>query len=280
MADRFDDLMKRRPTGSFAVELSRRVHDEFWERGFAKIARVTTDEELDWMREVYDLLLSGEVDLRPGSLTKDVMSAPDKQRGEKLGQVLNPEARFPELKDTIFWQNSQKVAKLLLGEEQRLYGWGHMIRKSPRDDSLVPWHQDEAYWDPGFDYDAALFWMPLDPATIESGCMSFLPGSHKDRVLRHGFMNNDPSIYALKLDEEIDDSTSVPEPVPIGGVSIHHSRVLHWSGPNKTANQRRAFVNGWARPPAKRDVPFDRPWYFAQLQAKHRHFGKEAFYHG
>jgi hypothetical protein len=87
---------------------------------------------------------------------------------------------------------------------------------------------------------------------------------------------------ALVLDESIDETNAVPDPIPIGGVSIHHSRVLHWSGPNKTANQRRAYVNDWARQPVKRDTPYERPWYWGWEEAKAKHFakGRSAGNHG
>jgi ectoine hydroxylase-related dioxygenase (phytanoyl-CoA dioxygenase family) len=150
-----------------------------------------------------------------------------------------------------------------------------MVRKAPHDDDYVPWHQDEGYWDPSFDMEGAGFWMPLDPATVESGCMSFIPGSHKGRVLRHGFMNGDPSITTLVLEEKIDEAKAVPAPIPIGGVSIHHSRTLHYSGPNKTGNPRRVYVNEWMRTPVKREVPHDRPWHWARQAEKVKHFTKE-----
>jgi ectoine hydroxylase-related dioxygenase (phytanoyl-CoA dioxygenase family) len=155
-----------------------------------------------------------------------------------------------------------------------------MVRKAPHDDDYVPWHQDEGYWDPAFDQVGAGFWMPLDPATVESGCMSFIPGSHKGPVLRHGFMNGDPRITTLVLEDKIDEKKAVPHPIPIGGCSIHHSRTLHYSGPNRTGNPRRVYVNEWMLTPVKRDVPYDRPWHSERMKAKVEHFttdGKAAW---
>ena len=274
MADQMAEVLSRRPTREFRVEVPKRNVEEFWERGFTALDRMTTDEEVEWLREVYDLLFSGRLDLPPGVLVNDVNSPLDRQRGQTISQVLKPEAVYPELRKTLFWRNTQAMALALFGDARGLDCWGHMVRKAPRDQEIVPWHQDEGYWDPSFDHEGASFWMPLDPATMQSGAMSFLPGSHKGGVLRHGFMNNDPSITTLVLEDEIDLSKAVPGPIAIGGVSIHHSRTLHGSGPNLTDNPRRAYINEWTRTPVARKTPHDRPWYWRKLEARTRYNAK------
>ena len=276
MADQMAELMRRMPTKEFTAELPTEKVEEFLERGFTGMNRVTTDEEVEWLREVYDCLFSGELDLMPGVLVNDVNRPLGKQRGQTISQLLRPEILYPELKHTVFYRNTQRMARRLFGDERRLDCWGHMVRKAPRDQDIVPWHQDEAYWDPSFDYEGAGFWMPLDPATMESGAMSFIPGSHRGDVLRHGFMDDDPSITTLILLDEIDLSRAVPAPVEIGGVSIHHNRTLHGSGPNATGNPRRAYINEWRRIPVKRDAPLDRPWYWRKLDARVEHNNRAA----
>ncbi len=72
-----------------------------------KIDRVTTDEEIAWLREVYDMLFSGEIKLLPGALVTDVMTRMDQQRGDRIGQVLRPEQFIPELKKTQFLQEQR-----------------------------------------------------------------------------------------------------------------------------------------------------------------------------
>jgi len=274
MSKEFDALMARRPKTSFDAALSAHAVEEFWENGFTRIDRITTDEEVEWLRDVYDLLFSGKFELLPGALVKDVMTRMDNQRGDRIGQVLRPEFFIPELKQTQFYKNSEAIAKQILGHDAHLDVWGHMVRKAPKNLDIVPWHQDEGYWDPSFDYQSFGCWMPLDPATIESGCMSFIPGSHKGHVRRHGYMDGDPSVTTLVLEEEIDTSTAVPWPVPIAGASIHHNRTLHFSGPNTTDRVRRAYVNEWQIVPVKRAVPYDRPWYWGRQKALRQHNNK------
>lgn len=274
MSAQLDELMARRPKRELKVELPESRVKDFWELGFTLIERITTDEEIEWLRDVYDLLFSGQLELLPGALVKDVMTRMDQQRGDRIGQILRPEYFIPELKQTQFFKNSNLIAKQILGHDAALEVWGHMVRKAARNPDVVPWHQDEGYWDPSFDYQSFGCWMPLDPATVESGCMEFLPRSHKGPVRRHGYMDGDARITTLILEEEIDTSNAVPQPVPIGGASIHHNRTLHHSGPNTTDRVRRAYVNEWQVAPVKRDVPYERAWYWGRQKAMREHNNK------
>ena len=274
MSKEFDDLMSRMPAREFDAGISDAKVDEFWERGFTLVERITTDEEVAWLREVYDMLFSGNMKLLPGALVTDVMTRMDSQRGDRIGQVLRPEYFIPQLKQTQFYKNSEAIAKRILGRDAHLDVWGHMVRKAPRNPDIVPWHQDEGYWDPSFDYQSFGCWMPLDPATRESGCMSFIPGSHKEGVRRHAYMDGDPRITTLVLEEEPDLGKAVLQPVPIGGASIHHNRTLHGSGPNTTDRVRRAYVNEWQIVPVKRETPYERDWYWGRQKAMREHNNK------
>ena len=98
----------------------------------------------------------------------------------------------------------------------------HAIRKPPRDGGETPWHQDEAYWDPAMHHEAISVWMPLQPATIDNGCMQFVPGSHLDGVHEHRLIN--PESHGLVLDDLGAVVDPVPCPLPPGGATVHSSR--------------------------------------------------------
>ena len=66
----------------------------------------------------------------------------------------------------------------------------------------TPWHQDESYWPDLPDKRALSFWsernefphvhhlsyngrFPMEDASVENGCMWFVPGSHKRGLLPH-----------------------------------------------------------------------------------------------
>src|SRR5687768_14093570 len=197
MADVVQDLMARRPDVAFEATLTHQARAEFVERGFTKIDRITSDEEVAWLREVYDALFDGGAG---AYVLRDVMTRIDEQRGDRIGQIIRPENYLPELKETQFWKNSRRLAAELLGLSIReMDGWGHMVRKAPHDDEALPYHQDEAFWDPNFDYKSLGVWMPLDPATVESGCMSLAPGSHLEGVREHRLGKGDPAVTYIEM---------------------------------------------------------------------------------
>ena len=217
MSDVVQGLMARRPTKPFRAELSKATKEEFAERGFTKVNRITSDEEIEWLREVYDVLFEGAVG---AYVVRDVMTRIDRQRGDRVGQIIRPEQYLPQLKETEFWKNSRRLAAELLGlDEAEMDGWGHMVRKAPNDDEALPYHQDEAFWDPHFDYRSLGVWMPLDPATVESGCMSLCPGSHLEGIREHKLGQGDPAVTYIEM---IDPAAGADGPAP----DSHRRRLL------------------------------------------------------
>jgi hypothetical protein len=269
MPSRIEDLLDRMPTQQFEPSLPDDALEEFRANGFFTLDRITTDEEIAWLQEIYDALFTGEGGVY---VLRDVNTRIDQQRGDRISQIIRPENYFPALKDTVFWHNSRRLALQLLelDANAQVDGWGHMVRKAPRDTEEVPWHQDEAFWDPNFDYLGLGVWMPLDPATVESGCMSMIPGSHKGPVRVHRHVNDDPAVTVIVCDD-VDVSQAKPRPVPIGGASFHHCHTLHWSGPNRSDHVRRAYVNEWQTVPVKRAVPHDRAWWWRRQEAMNKY---------
>jgi hypothetical protein len=268
-----DELLARMPIKRYAPRLPRHARDEFAETGFFTLARITTDEEVDWLRDVYDALFAGE---GGAFVMRDVNVRVDEQRGDRVSQIIRPELTLPALRKTLFWRNSRRLAAQLLGiEPERMDGWGHMVRKAPRDTEHVPWHQDEGYWDPSFDYLGLGVWMPLDPATVESGCMSMIPGSHKGGVRTHKHTDGDPMVTVIVCDD-VDPTQAVPRPVEVGGASFHHCRTMHGSGPNRSSQVRRAYINEWQSVPVPRARPHERPWFWERQEAI-RAFAPERF---
>jgi ectoine hydroxylase-related dioxygenase (phytanoyl-CoA dioxygenase family) len=143
-----------------------------------------------------------------------------------------------------------------------------MILKPARVGGELPWHQDEAYWEENLAYRAIGCWVPLDPATVESGCMHFLPGSHLGGVRAHRHIDDDPNVHGL-LTDDVDPSTAVPVPIEPGGATFHHCRTLHHTTPNLSDRVRRAWANEFQVEPVpvpEDEIP-DRPWLRAGREA-------------
>ena len=186
-----------------------------------------------------------------------------------LPQLLGPSRYAPELRDTHYVRNARTIARQLLGPEMLEKHGEHMIFKPAQHGAAPPWHQDQAYHDPTTSQRGVNFWLPLDDATIDSGCLHFVPGSHKFDVLPHHPIDNDPRIHGLEVDEpERWDRQAVACPIPAGGATLHASYMLHSAKANSSSRPRRAYILTFRLPAKKRQVAIDNYWKRSQQTAR------------
>ena len=255
-----DEVVASPPVTDFVVDIGEAETSFFAENGYLAIECVTTQTELDWLRDVYDTLLA-----RPRSGFLDTVFDLARPYGSleepSLGQLLSPERIVPAVRETAMWQNAKRIAtRLLTVAEDAVESWGHLLFKAAEHGGEIPWHQDEAYWSIDLDYHAVGAWMPLDDVNIDNGCLWFLPGSHRRDVLEHRHLGDDPRVHVLELNVDVDVGEAVAVPLTAGGMTFHHSRTLHYSRANITHSIRRAWANEYQTAPVKRDEPADRPW--------------------
>jgi len=239
------------------IRLSRDQIDFFHREGYMVLQSITSPVEVEWIKERYDRLFKDRAGRETGEQF-DLAGTDEEGKEAVLPQILSPSKHIPEFKETRYCSNALAIAKQLLGPEAR-FQFDHAILKPARFGAETPWHQDEAYWDAGLNYNAVEFWMPLQPATLENGCMWFLPGSHKGEVRTHHSINHDPRIHGLEA-EMRETSGAVPCPIPAGGATLHHQRTLHYTGPNRTDQPRRAYTMGFEVPPTPREIPGNYFW--------------------
>lgn len=248
-----------RPVTDLHVDLTDAQVEAYREDGFLAIDRITTDEEVEWLGGVYDRLFAERTGEAEGKYFD--LAGPRAHAGrEVLPQVLGPERIVPELRETIYFRNARALAARLLGLPlEEVNGGGHMILKPAGYGRETPWHQDEAYWNPDLDYQSLSVWLPLNPATLESGCMQFIPGSHRRPLVPHRHIDDDPLVHGL-ITDEADASAAVACPIPAGGATFHDRRTLHYAGPNTTDEVRRAYTLIMRGATTKRETPYERPW--------------------
>jgi hypothetical protein len=153
---------------------------------------------------------------------------------EPLVTVVSPEASAPTLRDARLVREARRVMSILfeVPEDRLLCGWRCFLKPSGGD--VTPWHQDAAYRPPP--HHGGTVWLPLDPATVESGCLEYLPGSHRGRVLDHALHANH---FVAKPDGV---EAAISCPLSIGDVSVHNCLTVHRARANRTAKPRRAFA--------------------------------------
>lgn len=246
------------------IQLTQEQIDFYRTEGYLTLPAITTQEELETIREIYDRLFDERMGRDDGNQF-DLAGADEEGETAKLPQILGPSRYAPELNEMLFKKNAHAVAEQLLGGE--CSGGDHAILKPAKYGASTPWHQDEAYWSPELVYNSLSIWMPLQEATVEGGCMQFVPRSHTSGIVQHRPINNDPRIHGLEV-VEFDETEVVPCPIPAGGVTIHNCRTLHYAGPNTTDEPRRAYIQVYGAPTTRRETPLDFPWQRMQQTAR------------
>ena len=247
------DMIEFEPT----VVLSNEQIDTYHENGFLVVEQISTPCEIAWMREVYDRLFASRAGREVGDQF-DLAGTDEEGNEATLPQILGPSNYAPELKSGLYRTNILSIAKQLLGDQAE-WGGDHAIFKPALIGAETPWHQDEAYWDPEWQYNSFSAWMPLQEATIENGCMWFIPGSHRVPIQPHHSINHDPRIHGLEMDQ-VDTSKAVACPLAAGGCTFHHNATMHYTGPNRSGIDRRAFIVGAGGPATKRIDSRDFYW--------------------
>lgn len=128
------------------------------------------------------------------------------------------------------------IMQSLLGPDLKLFR-DAVLMKPPHTGSPKGMHQDAPYW-PIEPQDEVSCWMPFDPATLENGCMTAIPGSHRRGPLPHVGVTDDYVVPA----EHYNGAEVVPLPMAPGDGLIFHALVLHATGPNTSAHPRRAIT--------------------------------------
>ena len=111
--------------------------------------------------------------------------------------------------------------------------------KEAQSPSFVSWHQDLNYW--GLDADDLVTaWLALSPASLESGCMRVMPGSHAAEMLPHRdtYHADNMLTRGQEVAVEVDEAETVAMPLAPGELSVHNGRIAHASGPNVTDDRR------------------------------------------
>lgn len=233
----------------------------FNQQGFLHIERMTTDDDVAMLREIYDDLFERQAGRDEGNQF-DLGGADEEGQQASLPQILNPAKYAPELNDSLLLKNVQAVAMRLLGPEAKT-SFAHAIFKPPHHGAETLWHQDAAYWNPDMIHRGLSVWVPLQPATLENGCMHFIPGSDQFDVVEHQSINNDPRIHGLEIHPALRDRYIKPIqacPLDAGGCTIHNGYTFHYAPANRSDIPRRALILMASIPGTKRIKPRRFPW--------------------
>ena len=142
----------------------------------------------------------------------------------------------------------------ILGPDIALWSSEYFVKEAGAK-KVVSWHQDLRYWGmAGSDHEVTA-WLALSPATERSGCMRFLPGSHRQGLVPHNDTFADDNLLSRgqEVAVVVDEAEAVQAELQPGEMSLHHGRLFHASGPNLSGDRRIGLVMRFIRP----DTPVD-----------------------
>jgi hypothetical protein len=163
--------------------------------------------------------------------------------GRQIGKGFNfkPHLLFTWIDEIVHSPAILDAVEDLIGPDIRLF---HLTAwpKNAHDPAFVGWHQDATYFglEPPLQVTA---WVALTDASVEAGCMEVIPGSHRQGQLHH---HETPSPHNLlsrgqTLTPDFDRRATAFMPVAAGQFSLHHTHLIHSSGPNRTDDRRIGF---------------------------------------
>ena len=192
--------------------------------------------------------LQGLVDLIMGK-NPDFTGVMFEAKAQAIIDTLGVEARQDAVRKLMFFVEHEprlkaishhpkliKAVTTLLGERAPHLFQDMALIKPPRLGREKPWHQDNAYFNYPHGTPVVGVWIALDEATIENGCMQFLPGQHKAGPRIH-FQRRDWQI----CDTEILGQDSVAAPLKPGGLLFFSGLLPHGTPHNSSGNRRRAL---------------------------------------
>ncbi len=128
--------------------------------------------------------------------------------------------------------------------------------KEPHSEQVVSMHQDLTYWGFGDTSDQVTAWVALSPATVASGCMEFVRGSHQNPILPHADTFSETNLLSRGQEVVVDVEAADRTPVPLqpGEMSLHHGLTIHGSGPNRSSDRRIGFAIRYINPNVQQRV--------------------------
>ncbi|MBE7169329.1 MAG: phytanoyl-CoA dioxygenase family protein [Williamsia sp.] len=208
----------------------------FQENGYLTVNNLVPPGEIEQYKTLYEDFLSGRINT--GANRSDLGAGLGKSGAkENITQIMWPSDFAPQLMSMPFHERALAISRELIGADAEM-DFDMLINKAPHTDTPTPWHQDEAYWLSLPDKRAASCWLALDPATVDNGCMWFVPASNQKEVRPHRFAG--PKGGALMCDAG--EEEGIPVELSPGSCTFHTGRTLHYSRGNSTGEQRRAFI--------------------------------------
>jgi len=225
-------------------ELTQEQIQYFKTNGFIVIEDFLSPEELEkWRSAVMQAVKERKGLKMPG---KDVQVGKDDGINEDseyfskvFDQLLNLWQTNDQVKEIMLDERIGKMAAQLSGAEGIRIWHDQALFKRPWANP-TSWHLDTPFWS-FTDRRALSIWVALDDATLENGCLYFIPGSFKETSFENkGIGKNMDGIFEAY--PQFAQVASVSAAMKAGSCSFHNGLTIHGAGANMTNGYRRAMT--------------------------------------
>jgi phytanoyl-CoA hydroxylase len=228
------------------MTLTQEQLDFFWESGYLSYDKVLEDAEIELLRREYDAEFEKawrQNSLRNLSVDDDVDREGKRKASQQMLQIIQMSERNIHFRQLLYNERILDLVQDLMGPNIMLFH-DQALFKPAYTGGPVSWHQDNAYWRCR---PATLVscWLALDDVDKDNGAMQVIPGSHL-KPLWHE--QSESTNALLDTESQVDKTRAVAVELPAGGCMFHHCQTLHYTQPNTTDRQRRAFAIHFMQP--------------------------------
>ncbi len=215
--------------------ISERQRQEMDSEGFTLFERVFTQAEMSQLEEIFETF---EAKRRADLLEKG--GEESISRADEITFNTHLAEQDERIRAFVSRPEMVEIATQLLATPQVGLYWNQTVFKMPEGDKIFPWHQDDAYT-PVEPAPYLTLWLAVNDATLENGCVSVMPGSHKEGLTPHA-----QSPIGLVCHPADHPNQGVPVPAPAGSIVAFWSLTKHKSAPNRSQGIRKAYIVQYA----------------------------------
>lgn len=218
--------------------------ENFQKNGFLVIEDFLSHEELEhWRSTVMNAVKNRAGQKMPGKDLKtgeaDGINEDADYFGKVFDQLLNLWQTDDGVKDLMLDERIGNMAAKLAGVEGIRIWHDQALFKRPWANP-TSWHLDTPFWSFS-DRKALSIWIALDDATLENGCLFFIPGTYQETTFENkGIGKNMDGIFEVY--PQFAKVNSVAAPMKAGSCSFHNGLTIHGANANMTSGYRRAMT--------------------------------------
>jgi len=159
--------------------------------------------------------------------------------GKVFDQLLNLWQTNNKVKEIMFNEHIGEMAARLAGVEGIRIWHDQALFKRPWANPTA-WHLDTPFWS-FTDKKAISIWVALDDATLENGCLYFIPGSFKETTYEFKAIGKNMDAV-FEVYPQFAKTAPFVAKMKAGSCSFHNGLTIHGAGPNMTPGFRRAMT--------------------------------------